>query len=480
MRIFRQKSESGSALICVLGTILVLSIIAGNILFNCVTRYNAASGQVRGWKESLYAAEAGGDVAYAEIRKTVFDSTHAFSGWTNTGTGYSYSPAAFGRDNLTTSAAVDVFYYDSSGNPWYRIRTKGVAPVLGLTRVTMDDRVDSGTRGDSLLRKIDFKYDHFVAAYGPNGDNVGKAIVPVSRPQIARRIELIAVPVTPFGDTAIKALTSFYGPGSAGMVDSYNSNNGPYYFAANNPLDPHYSDSHSGSVALANGNFNLGGDIWGNVSTNGGTVTAGSNIHGTIDNNVPFTIPPYALPSNLPLPQPSPSRISGNVSLTPSTAGTSKIPNYYVVSSFSGNLTVNQVGTAQTYVDIHVTGDITGSIDVAPNVHVKIYFDGNVSVKARDIINESGIAGNLQFYGISPTDPTASQSIDIASPGNFSATFYAPSADFHINGNPDVTGAIVCKTFYENGNASWHFDRALNAVGDPTDYRIASYVEDMR
>ncbi len=113
-------------------------------------------------------------------------------------------------------------------------------------------------------------------------------------------------------------------------------------------------------------------------------------------------------------------------------------------------------------------------------MHVKIYFDGNVSVKARDIINESGIAGNLQFYGISPTDPAVTQSIDIASPGNFSATFYAPSADFHINGNPDVTGAIVCKTFYENGNASWHFDRALAAEGEPIDYRIASYVEDMR
>jgi hypothetical protein len=461
-------------------TILILSLIAGNVLFNCVTRYNVASGQVRGWKESLNAAEAGGDVAYAEIRKTVFDPTHAFSGWTTTGAGYSYSPTAFGRDNLTTSAAVDAFYYDSSGNPWYRIRAKGVAPVLGLTRVTMDDRVNSGTRGDSLLRKIDFKYDHFVAAYGPNGDNVSKAIVPVSKPQIARRIELIAVPVTPFSDTAIRATNSFYGPGSAGMVDSYNSNNGPYYFCANNPSDPHYGDSHSGSVALGTGTFDLGGDIWGNVSTNGGNVRPTSIIHGTIDNNVPFTIPPYAMPSNLPLPQASPSRISGNVGLTPSTAGSSSVPNYYVVSSFSGNLTVNQVGTAETYVDIHVTGDITGSIDVKPNVHVKVYFDGNVNVKARDIINEGGIAGNLQFYGISPTDPTATQSISIDSPGNFSATFYAPSADFHINGNPDVTGAIVCKTFYENGNASWHYDRALNAVGERTDYRIASYVEDMR
>ena len=480
MKMFRQEPEDGSALICVLCTILILSLIAGNVVFNCITRYNAASGQVRGWKESIYAAEAGGDLAYAEIRKTVFDPTHAFSGWTATGTGYSNSPAAFGRDNLTTSAAVDPFYYDSSGNPWYRIRATGVAPVLGLTRVTMDDRVDSGTRGDSLLRKIDFKYDHFIAAYGPNGDNVGKAIVAVSRPQIARRIELIAAPVTPFGDTAIRATSSFYGPGSAGMVDSYNSNNSPYYFCANNPSDPHYSDSRSGSVALGNGDFNLGGDIWGNVSTNGGTVTAGSNIHGTVDNNVPFTIPPYVLPSNLPLPQASPSRISGSVSLTPSTAGTSSVPNYYVVSSFTGSLTVNQVGTAQTYVDIHVTGDITGSIDVKPNVHVKVYFDGNIAVKARDIVNEGGLAANLQFYGISPTDPTATQSIDIQSPGNYSATFYAPSAETKIWGNPDITGAIICKTFYENGNASWHYDRALNAVGERIDYRIASYVEDMR
>jgi hypothetical protein len=479
MRILRQKSEGGSVLICVLGTILILSLIGGTVLYSCITRYNAASGQVRGWKESLYAAEAGGDLAYAEIRKTVFDPTHAFNGWTHTGAVYSSPPATFGRDNLTTSTTVDAFYNDSSGNIWYRIRAKGVAPVLGLTRVTMDDRIGPGTRGDSLLRKIDFKYDHFIAAYGPNGDNAGKAIVPVARPQIARRVELIAAAVTPF-EAPIKVLTSFYGPGSAGLIDSYNSKNGPYYFAANNPSDPHYSDSHSGDVSVGSADFTVKGDVWGNVTTNGGNVKPNSKIHGTIDNNVPFTIPPYVLPSNLPLPLPSLTKITGNVSLTPSTAGSSGVPNYYVVSSFSGNLTINQVGTAQTYVAIHVTGDITGSIDVKPNVHAKIYFDGNVSVKARDIVNESGIAGNLQFYGISPSDPTVSQSIDIASPGNFSATFYAPSADFHINGNPDVTGAIVCKTFYENGNASWHYDRALAAEGERIDYRIVSYVEDMR
>ena len=51
--------------------------------------------------------------------------------------------------------------------PGTGLRAKGVAPVLGLTRVTMDDRVNSGTRGDSLLRKIDFQYDHFVSGLRP-------------------------------------------------------------------------------------------------------------------------------------------------------------------------------------------------------------------------------------------------------------------------------------------------------------------------
>jgi hypothetical protein len=103
-----------------------------------------------------------------------------------------------------------------------------------------------------------------------------------------------------------------------------------------------------------------------------------------------------------------------------------------------------------------------------------------VNVKARDIYNENSTADNLQFYGISPTDPSKTQTIEIDPPGNFSATFYAPSADFTLNGNPDIIGAIVCKTFYGNGNTSWHYDRKLNSVGNAVDYRIVSYVEDLR
>src|SRR5438045_3729982 len=80
----RRPADEGNVLICALCTILISSLIGANVPQNCTTRVNVSSSQVRSWKESLLAAETGGDIAYAEVRKTVLDPTNAFSGWTNT------------------------------------------------------------------------------------------------------------------------------------------------------------------------------------------------------------------------------------------------------------------------------------------------------------------------------------------------------------------------------------------------------------
>jgi hypothetical protein len=492
----RRSAEEGNVLICALCTILIISLIGANVLRNCTTRFNVSSSQVRSWKESLFAAETGGDIAYAEVRKTVLDPTHAFSDadWDNTPNPnpvkhVSRRETSFGANDLKTSSAVDLFYYDpATGNPWFRTRAKGTAPVSGLPRTGMDDRMGAGTRGDSLLRKIDFRIDHFVAAYGLNGDGVNPTPTAVPHPQITRRIEQILAPITPF-EAAIKCTGSFYGLGSAAQVDSYNSKNGPYAFVANNPSDPRFKDSRSGSVAIGTPVANVNGMLYGNISTNGGTIRPSSYITGTIDNNVPFTIPPFKMPANMPVPQASPTSIisgSPDVNLTPPTAGTPQTPTYYLLSTLAGRLIINPVGTAQTYVAIRVTGDITARVTVKNNVHVKIFVGGNIDIKARDVDNESNLAANLQYYSLSPLlangdpDPSAVQFIHIAPPGDFAATFYAPSADVVLNGNPDLIGAIVCKTFYGNGNTSWHYDRALDTEGDAVDYRIVSYVEDIR
>jgi len=144
----------------------------------------------------------------------------------------------------------------------------------------------------------------------------------------------------------------------------------------------------------------------------------------------------------------------------------------------------------ETYVAVHVTGDIGGSsgrgptITIPEHVHLEVYFDGNFQTKAENIVNTSGYAANLQFYGISPTDPSVQQTVNLNSGGGsttgFSAVFYTPSANFTINGGPDIVGAIVYKNFYANGNVHWHYDRELDKEGNAVDYRVISYVEDIR
>src|SRR5204863_5329050 len=166
-------------------------------------------------------------------------------------------------------------------------------------------------RGDSLLRKIDFRTDHFVATYGAAGDGLNKTVVAVPNPQITRRIEQISAPVTPF-EAAIKTSGSYYGLGSAAQIDSYNSKDGAYVFVANNPSSPRYKDSRSGSVAIGApvAGDAVNGMLYGNISTNNGTVRPSQYITGTVDNNVAFTIPPFRMPTDLPPPQASPTTVT--------------------------------------------------------------------------------------------------------------------------------------------------------------------------
>jgi len=490
-------------------TIVILSLIAANVLVNSTTRYNVSSRQVKAWKEALYTAEAGGDVAFAEVRKLVttglpFSAQFVADGWTvsaspTPGPAYVKGPITFGQNNSLSATVTVDNATSTNGFACYRIRSVGTAKLFGLLRVGMDDRMNVTTKGDSLIRKIDFKYDHFLATYG-DGDGNNTKIQAVSNPQITRRIETVAVPQWSFTG-ALKATDSFAGPGSAGVVDSYDSKNGAYYFAANNPSDPHYSDATNGDVSVGSSSFSQGGPIYGNVTTDGGNVThASANVSGTIDNSVPFSIPPLVEPDTtgyLP-------GIGSTLNVPPGT--TPSTPAQYVYNSLSGGLTINGQNVlpllpnagkpAETYVTIVVNGDVGGTITIKQGVNAKIYFTGNLSAKANNLVNNNvdgatgtynadgsasinySRAGHMQFYGISPTGGST-QTIDITPPGNVWATFYAPGADLSMVGNPDIFGAIVCKNFTGNGNTGFHYDKQFIG-GIPIDYQVASYVEDIR
>jgi hypothetical protein len=540
------SNQDGSTLICALCTILIISLIGANVLLNCTTRYNVSSKQVKGWKEALYAAEGGADIAFSEVRKPyVTPSSTAFlasNGWKATAgpsyTSYSrtdgqpYSWLKVGQNNsLSANITVDQLTATLSGQPqfYYRIRSQGTATLLGLPRVGMDDRMTNVTKGDSLLRKIDFKYDHFKAAYG-DGDGNGKAIQAVPNPQITRRIETIAVPQFDSFTGGLRVGNAFAGPGHAGVVDSYNSKNYSLYpgYAYNfgdatNPASAYYADSRNANVSVGTANFTDWGPIYGNVTTNGGNVTHSSaNISGTIDNNVPFTIPPLVIPNTgVGANFNAGSGTTLDLSTVPAGTGTTpSAPAQYVYSDLSSGLTItgqkvggsgpNKNAPIETYVTIVVgsagsTGGNVGPITIGAGVNAKIYFTGSLNVKASDLQNNNangavGVymlnangsvsastdyskAGHLQFYGVSPTDGST-QNVTIAPSGDVWATIYAPSANISVTGNVNWYGAIVGSIFSGNGNGggntSFHYDTQITGDGVVTDYQIASYIEDIR
>jgi len=546
------QSTNGNVLICALCTIIIVSLVGANVLVNCARHYNITGKQLKAWKEAMYAAEAGGDAGFDEIRNRLVPgssnyNTNAWSGdsWSGSGPWTKTFPPFGVANSLSTTVTIDKLTDNTgtipSSTPFYRIRAVGTAKLFGLPhRVGLSDQffaggpnfvANSSTRGvgDTLLRKIDINFDHFKSTYGDgDGNNVGVGAALLGPPQVSRRIELVAVPKYYVFGGAMRLTTGFFGPGSAGIIDSYSSThpndptppttggggsipaNTSSYWGPNPANTTYLADAHDGDVSVGSPTFTEGGPIWGDVTTNGGNVTHSPpyQISGTIDNNVPFTVPPLQVDSGF----------SGVAATSPSTTPTitagSSATTIVVYSSDINNGTTVTIKNGQTdtgnilaypvkypTVKILVNGNIKGSIKLEAGVTAQIWFTGNIDVKANDLNNlnvdegktpslptddpNPSRAGHLQFYGVSPAAGTT-QKIDIAPPGNVFATFYAPSADMTVTGNPDIFSSIVARSFSGNGggggNTGFHYDKWLNNLnlGIVTDYQIASYVEDVR
>ncbi len=554
-----QRTETGSAIICALCTILIISLIGGNVLLNCTTRYNVTSKQVKGWKEALCAAEAGGDIAYAETRKVVSNSGTEFTGagWTSSNQAngpWAYTmpnpigptDSATGTGSLTATVQVDRFQ-SIAGNALYRIRSIGTARVFGLRRGGMDDSMTrSGTNfkagassrgnGDSLLRKIDFNYDHFKATYGDgDGTNLQQVAVPKdsngnSIAQVSRRVELISVPAFSVS-AAIKTSGSFYGPGASGAVDSFDSKNGKYDQNVAPSSSPHpafYSDSHDGNIADGSSSFDNQntGMIYGNVSTYGATLKkqAVKYITGAIDNTVPQVVAPqprvtppsdrsYEAQTQTITPPLSNPKVSGQ---NPDSWENAPWYHYTYLKDVTINpVTVTDPATnkpiaRETYINIVVDGtsgttSIKDSLTINQGANVRIYFTGNVDIQVKNFTNNNqdnlpqpnitpavvangtpstnySASAHVQFYGVTPpTGVTQTVNLDPNGKPGIEAFWYVPGADFiSANGNIDMYGAIVAKTFHANGTTTFHFDKQLATDTKPIDYRIASYIEDVR
>jgi len=117
MKIQIHRRDDGHILVCALCTIVIVSLIGANVLVNCITHYNVTAKQLKGWKEALYAAEAGGDAGFDEVRKALNPLSLPFTtdGWAaapspapTPGPAWTKTISGLGQEgNLSTTVTID-------------------------------------------------------------------------------------------------------------------------------------------------------------------------------------------------------------------------------------------------------------------------------------------------------------------------------------------------------------------------------------
>lgn len=466
--------ESGNTTVVALLMLFVLSMVGANVLLNVTTRYDGTM-KASGWQEALFAAEAGADIGFANVRwlatggtaNTPFASS---SGWVNTSGTYTLTTGTFqqaGQGPSTTWAKITVdappTMKDQYNNQWYRVRSTGYAQLPGMSRVSIDTPSDMNARHSNALRKYSLKVDRLTGGV-------------VSTPQAARRIEVIVQPHPPW-PSGIIANYSFTAPGSSGVVDSFDSRDST---KSTGGLYDSSKRQSNGNVICNTANISIGGMVYGNVGDNGGNLVAGSNITGTVDNNMSMTLPPVATPTWTVI-APTPTIVDVNTTIL---AGTTAAPINYKISSITKSLTINPpAGLTTGAVNIWIPKDgsgneISGSIHISPGVKCKIYIEGDIKMTLGDLDNQNNNAAYLQIYGLTPASGTVQDFT--FQPGSFYGAIYAPYANIKFKGNATIMGSIVGGNIDGNGNTSVHYDEAINGVGDVVDFRRASYIEDYR
>lgn len=478
-----------SALVVAMICVAIIAAVCAVTLSFVQGRYLAVH-RTAAWKESLLASEAGIELATNEIRKSLYDPTHAWEEWRAGTDPALFPPSAEGEPTTVTGAhsltsevllrqgesglrswasvTVDApaFLRDGTGEQWFRIRSLGVTELPG-------GRIAGAGSGDATLRKFDLRRDR----------RTGEA---VSHPRAARLVEAVVKPVGAFR-LALLGIVSVDMTDHNIVIDSFDSRDSAQ--STNGRYDPAKRQA-DGDVATNGELINAGNaNIYGDALTNGGTVLNTDNVHGEVRDDFYQEIFQVVRPEVTPAPG-SPGFIEGDATL----AAQSGLPANYVLSgiALAGDEVLRIEGAengSATYAQIVVTGDIslTGQSQIVldPGVHVRFFLEGDADLAGKGILN-TGTAANLQIYGVDrPVDSDGELesigSIKIAGSSEFCGGVYAPNYDVVLAGGGKTgasVGAFVGYTIRLTGTQSVHYDEALAESGLICDYKLASWFED--
>ncbi len=479
MKLNHHTHIKGSILVWTVLTMVILSLFATEVLRAVSGRYQLGV-QAAKWQESLVAAESGVDLAIVELRKSLYPApNNAWQGWSDipgdgvVSHGLTTVPTqglAATPMNIEVNVDAPAQLKDpSNGWQYYRIRTLGSVPLSGPARSGFNKQ-------DNRLRKLTLRTQRFVDSLFTSE---------TSAPHAARRIEAIVKPLSSFNQ-AILAITTLSLNNQNIVVDSYDSRDSA---KSTNGLYDVNKRQENGNIATDGSILDAGGAyVYGDVSTNSGTATGVQHVTGEQRNDFyqdPIPIGAPVWPSI----NPTPATITGTTTITASPTQGSALSRYLLNAITLNSKSLTLAGAANgstTYIEIHVTGDITvtgnGKITVAPGVNATIYFDHNVDIAGNGLVNTNNQPGNLLLYGVQPTSG-ATPYVKLGGNGAITAAVYAPGHDVEIKGggtNGHVFGSVVGKTVTMNGVTNLHYDEALGSGGLISNYQIVSWFEDNR
>jgi hypothetical protein len=475
-----RKQKNGSALLWTVLVISVLSLFATEVLRLVSGRFQLGL-QAAAWQESLMAAESGIDLAVVEMRKSLYPApNHAWEGWDNipgdgvVSHGLTTIPnAGLASTPMTIEVNVDApaqLIDPSTGWQYYRIRTLGSMPLTGPPRIGFK-------KADNHLRKLTLRVQRFI-------DNLFTS--ETNSPHASRRLEAIVAPLSSF-DQAIFAVGALNLNNQNIVVDSYDSRDAS---KSTNGLYDASKRQERGKIAT-NGDLIQAGNahIFGDVSTNSGTVTGVANVTGVQRTDFYQDPIPIGEPQWLSI-NPTPSQVNGTATINASPTKGSIMSRYRLSTlSLAGNQTLTLAGNSDgtpTYIEIYVTGDISAAgnsqVVLGPGVQATIYFMGNVDIGGKGVLNPANQPADLLFYGVH-SDSTVPRHVNLGGNGQISAAVYAPEHDVVVNGGGSsghVFGSVVGKTVAMTGVTNLHYDEALASGGIINNYKIVSWVEDTR
>lgn len=239
-------------------------------------------------------------------------------------------------------------------------------------------------------------------------------------------------------------------------VDSFNSSAGTYSQTAtcgtNGDLGT--NSTAADEVELLSASINVCGDVYVGAGGTAGTVIdqhANANVTGTKgaqSTNTTLTppdLPTPALPNASPF---SPSWTNTHATLAPGFT-------YGDVSCKNGSLTLSSGKYVVSTLSLTSNCELRVS-----GGQIEFYFTSSLDLHGGEIVNTTGVPGNLIFFGTSAASTAGVQ-------GGVDAYFalYAPTATCTVQGNADIYGAIVCRSADLQGNGNVHYDIALGALG---------------